>query len=124
MSNYDENFTKGIKQWATYDTQIELLNQKIKEIKHKRDNLEHKLTGYMQEHDLTKTAFNFNDNRVIFKNEAKYSNLSYDFLYKCSQDYFGDAKKAQHFCQFIKSNRQKTYNSCLKRCPTKNKDKN
>ena len=116
MSNYDQNFTKGIKQWATYDTQIELLNQKVKEIKQKRDILGDKISGYIQENELTKTAFNFNDNRVIFKNEAKYSNLSYDFLYKCAQNY---VKKAEHFCQFVKSKRQKTYHPCLKRFPTK-----
>jgi hypothetical protein len=123
MSNYDQNFTKGIKQWTTYDTQIELLNQKVKEIRQKRDNIGGKLAGYIQENNLTKTAFNFNDNRVIFKNEAKYSNLSYDFLYKCSQDYFGDAKKAQQFCQFVKGKREKTYNVCLKRYPTGSNNK-
>lgn len=121
MSNYDPNFTKGIKLWATYDSQIDTLNQKIKDIKNKRDNLGGKLTAYMQQNDLTKTAFNFNNSRVIFKNEPKYSGLSYDFMFKCAQDYFGDGKKAQHFCQFVKSKRQKTYNVCLKRSTKRTK---
>lgn len=119
MSNYNPNFTKGIKQWVTYDSQIDILNQQIKDIRTKRDALEHTLTTYMQQNDLTKTAFNFNNSRVIFKNEPKYSNLSYDFMFKSAQNYFGDAKKAQHFCQFVKSQRQKTFNICLKRCSKK-----
>jgi hypothetical protein len=113
--NYNSNFTKGIKQWTDYDVQIELMNQNIKSLREKRDNLGSKLTTYIQNNELTKTAFNFNDSRVVFRNEAKYSGLSYDFLYKCSQNYFGDAKKAQQFCQFVKNKRQKTYNACLKR---------
>lgn len=119
MSNYDSRFTQGIKQWASYDSQIDMLNQKMKEIKGKRDALGGKLTSYMQQNDLTKTAFNFNSNRIIFKNEPKYSGLSYDFMFKCAQNYFGDAKKAQHFCEFVKSKRQKTFNPCLKRSAKK-----
>jgi hypothetical protein len=115
MSNYDPNFTKGIKQWVTFDSQIDMLNQKLKAIRNQRDTLGEKLTMYMQNNDLTKTAFNFDKSRIIFKNEPKYSNLSYDFMFKCAQNYFDDDKKAQDFCQFVKSKRQKTYNTCLKR---------
>jgi len=115
MSNYNPNFTKGIKQWVDYDIQIEQLNQKAKSLRDKRDNLGSKLAGYIQNNELTKTAFNFDNNRVVFRNEPKYSGLSYDYLFKCSSEYFGDAKIAQQFCQYIKSKRQKTYNPCLKR---------
>jgi hypothetical protein len=115
MTNYDPNFTQSIKQWATYDSQIELLNRKLKDMRAKRDVLGDKLSTYIQKHNLTKTAFNFDNNRIVYKQEPKYSNLTYDFVYKCSQSYFGDTKKAQQFCQFIKSKRDKTFIPCLKR---------
>lgn len=121
MSNYNSNFTENIKQWATYDSYIEELNKKLKDARTKRDLLGDKLSTYIQKNNLTKTAFNFDNNRIIYKNEPKYSNLTYDFVYKCSQTYFGDAKKAQSFCQFIKSKREKTYIPCLKRNITKTK---
>lgn len=119
MSNYNPNFTKGIKQWTDYDLQIEQLNQKVKDLRGKRDVLGDKLATYMQSNNLTQTAFNFNNSRVIYRNETKYSGLSYDFLFKCASSYFGDTKKAQEFCKYVKGNRQKTYIPCLKRNNTK-----
>lgn len=118
------NFTKGIKQWATYDSYIEQLNKKIKDVRAKRDSLGEQLSQYIQKHDLTKTAFNFDNHRIIYKNEPKYSNLTYDFIYKCSQSYFGNAQKAQQFCQFIKSKRDKVFVPCLKRNNKNNSNNN
>ena len=115
MSDHDPNFTKSIKQWATYDSYIEQLNKKIKDMRTKRDALEEKIATYIEKNNLTKTAFNFDNNRIIYRNEPKYSNLTYDFLFKCSHSYFGNTQKAQQFCQFIKSKRDKTFVPCLKR---------
>jgi hypothetical protein len=118
MSNsqaFTPNFKNGIKQWITYDLKIEELNQQAKLLREKRDTIGDQLSTYIQNHNLTKIAFNCENNRIIFKNEAKYTGLSFDFLYKCGAEYFNDQQKAQDFCQFIKNKRQKNYVSCLKR---------
>lgn len=115
MSNFNPIFTKGIKQWVSYDEHIEQLNQQIREARLKRDTLGVKLANYIEENQLTKTAFNFDNNRVIFKKEPKYSGLSYDYIFKCAKLYFNDNKKAEQLCQFIKSKREKTFIPCLKR---------
>ena len=118
MSNpqsFSPNFKNGVKQWVAYDLKIEELNQQAKSLRDKRDAIGEQLSTYIQEHNLTKMAFNCDNNRIVFKNEAKYTNLSYEFLYKCCSEYFADPQKAQHFCQFIKNKRQKNYISGLKR---------
>lgn len=121
MSNYNSTFTSGIRQWIDLDIQIDQMNQKLRKMRESREVLGTKLANYMKQNQLTKTAFNVNDNRVVFRNESKYSNLSYDYLFKCCCNYFGDTQKAQQLCQYVKEQRQKTTTPSLRRSDNKPK---
>lgn len=118
----NSQFKQGIKQWIDIDNKVDTLNQQLKLFRQKRDTLGDQLATYIQTNELTKMAFNIDNNRIVYRKEPKYAGLSYDFLCQCAEQYFGDSQKANHFCQFVKGKRQKTYTTCLKKTKPKKKE--
>ena len=51
------NFENQIKQWVVIDNQIKQINEKTKELREKRNNLEQNIANYASSNNLSNTFF-------------------------------------------------------------------
>ena len=107
---------KSLTSWANIDKRISQLNNDIKILKEKREQLGEILTVSLKENDLENKKFEFPhlERRVIFSDITSQEGITYKYLQECFNEYFNDPQKSEELMNIIKKNRKKTTKSVLK----------
>ena len=62
------SFENQIQQWVSLDNQLKQLNEKVKDLRDKRNNLEENITSYASENNLSNATVKISDGRLRFTN--------------------------------------------------------
>jgi phage shock protein A len=74
------SFEEQIKQWVSLDNQIKELNDKIKEIRTKRNTLEEKLITHVSSNNLSNMTVKVNNDKIKFVNTKVTEPLTFKYL--------------------------------------------
>ena len=74
------SFENQIQQWVSLDNQLKQLNEKVKELRDKRNNLENNITTYASENNLSNATVKINDGRLKFTNSKIPEPLTFKYL--------------------------------------------
>lgn len=112
MSELENSLTS----WVSVDKRISLLNNDIKILKDKREQLGEILTVSLKENDLENKKFDFPhlERRIIFSDKTSQEGITYKYLHECFDEYFNDPQKSEELMNIIKKNRKKTTKSVLR----------
>lgn len=118
MSSINQEFVKKIREWIAYDAEMADLKKKMDERRAKRDELNNQLTAYMRQHNLTKNTLDSGGNRIYYRAESKYNNISLTFLRQVLMIYFkNNQQQVENLMKFIMSQRTKSVKTFLERRP-------
>ena len=76
------NFENQIQQWVSIDNQLKSLNEKIKELRVKRNSLESNITAYAFNNNLSKSIVHISDGKLKFANTKIPEPLTFKYLEK------------------------------------------
>ena len=107
---------KSLTSWANIDKRISQLNNDIKILKDKREQLGEILTVSLKENDLENKKFDFPhlERRIVFSDKTSQEGITYKYLHECFDEYFNDPQKSEELMNIIKKNRKKTTKSVLR----------
>ena len=74
------SFENQIQQWVSLDNQLKQLNEKVKELRDKRNNLENNITTYASENNLSNATVKISDGRLKFTNSKIPEPLTFKYL--------------------------------------------
>ena len=74
------SFENQIQQWVSLDNQLKQLNEKVKELRDKRNNLENNITSYDSENNLSNATVKISDGRLKFTNSKIPEPLTFKYL--------------------------------------------
>jgi uncharacterized coiled-coil DUF342 family protein len=74
------SFENQIQQWVSLDNQLKQLNEKVKELRDKRNNLEDNITTYASENNLSNATVKISDGRLKFTNSKIPEPLTFKYL--------------------------------------------
>ena len=74
------SFENQIQQWVSLDNQLKQLNEKVKELRDKRNNLENNITTYASENNLSNASVKISDGRLKFTNSKIPEPLTFKYL--------------------------------------------
>jgi TolA-binding protein len=74
------SFENQIQQWVSLDNQLKQLNEKVKELRDKRNNLEENITNYASENNLSNATVKISDGRLKFTNTKVPEPLTFKYL--------------------------------------------
>ena len=74
------SFENQIQQWVSLDNQLKQLNEKVKELRDKRNNLENNITSYASENNLSNATVKISDGRLKFTNSKIPEPLTFKYL--------------------------------------------
>ena len=115
-SNYiNDEFTTNIKQWIDIDTKIQTLNEDLRTLRETRNSTGSYITKYIEANNLTKTKFSLNNGYIKYSKTNQSNPLTFKYIYECLKQYFNDEELATTVCEFIKTNRQTTLTTSIKR---------
>ena len=76
------NFENQIQQWVSLDNQHKQLNEKIKEIRDKRNTLEENIIHHVSSNNLSNITVELNENKIKFVNTRVIEPLTFKYLEK------------------------------------------
>ena len=76
------SFESQIQQWVSLDNQLKQLNEKVKDLRDKRNNLEENITSYASENNLSNATVKISDGRLKFTNTKVQEPLTFKYLEK------------------------------------------
>jgi Mg2+ and Co2+ transporter CorA len=109
------NFEQTIQQWVLLDNQIKNYNEKLRELRDKRDNIEEKLSQHAKNNNLLDSTIKTSDGKLKFVNSKITSPLSFKYLEKSLGEIIKNREQVTTIINHIKNNRECKVISELKR---------
>lgn len=112
-----EEFIKALKQWVSYDDIIKDTNNKLKEVRKKKNELGISIQNYMKKNGIENHDINITDGgKLRYKSTAKVVPVNREYVYRRLLEYFnGNTEKAKQLTDFIYNDREKITGSILSR---------
>jgi len=98
-------FENQIKQWVVLDNQLKELNERTKELREKRNNLEKNITTYASSNNLSSSTIQIGDGKLKFSNTKVPEPLTFKYLEKTLGEIIKNESQVQVIMEHIKQKR-------------------
>jgi hypothetical protein len=99
------NFENQIKQWVSLDNQIKQINEKAKELRDTRNNLEQNITNYASTNNLSGSIINISDGKLKITNSRVPEPLTFKYLEKTLGEVIKNENQVNLIMEHIKQKR-------------------
>tara|TARA_R110002072_G_scaffold22_5_gene130 strand:- start:4138 stop:4479 length:342 start_codon:yes stop_codon:yes gene_type:complete len=109
------SFESNIKQWVGYDNQIKELNDKIKGLREKKNNISTDILNYVNEKEINGSIVKISDGKLKFSNVKVQPPLTFKFIESCLNEIISEEEKVKQIINYIKEKRESKYVEEIKR---------
>jgi dihydroorotase len=99
------SFENQIQQWVSLDNQLKQLNEKVKDLRDKRNNLEENITSYASENNLSNATVKISDGRLKFTNTKVQEPLTFKYLEKTLGEVIKNESQVKLIMEHLKQKR-------------------
>ena len=99
------SFENQIQQWVSLDNQLKQLNEKVKDLRDKRNNLEENITSYASENNLSNATVKISDGRLRFTNTKVQEPLTFKYLEKTLGEVIKNETQVKLIMEHLKQKR-------------------
>jgi len=99
------SFENQIQQWVSLDNQLKQLNEKVKDLRDKRNNLEENITSYASENNLYNATVKISDGRLRFTNTKVQEPLTFKYLEKTLGEVIKNESQVKLIMEHLKQKR-------------------
>jgi hypothetical protein len=99
------SFENQIQQWVQIDNQLKILNDRAKELREKRNNLEGTITNYASSNNLSNAMIQISDGRLKFVNTKVQEPLTFKYLEKTLSEVIKNEAQVNLIMEHIKQKR-------------------
>jgi hypothetical protein len=99
------SFENQIQQWVSVDNQLKQLNEKVKEMREKRNVLEQNITNYASSNNLSNATIKIGDGRLKFINTRVPEPITFKYLEKTLGEVIKNESQVQLIMEHIKQKR-------------------
>jgi len=100
------SFEKDIQQWVSIDNQLKILNEKIKDLREKKNDLSSNLTKYAENNNLSDKVIQITDGRLKFTKTRVTAPLTYKYLEKTLGEIIKNETQLKQIMNYLKENRE------------------
>lgn len=108
-------FENHIQQWVSVDNQIKLLNEKLKDLRDKKNELSNNITTYANNNNLSNSTIKIGDGRLKFVNSKQTEPLTLKYLEKTLGEVIKNESQVKIIMEHIKSKRESKFVPEIKR---------
>lgn len=99
-------FENQIKQWVQVDNQIKEINDRVRELREKRNNLEKNLTNYVSSNNLSNSTIKIGEDRLKFSNTRVPEPLTFKYLEKTLGEIIKNENQVKVIMDYVKQKRE------------------
>ena len=106
---------ENIKKWVVLDNQQKKLNEQVKDLRDKKNDLKTNIITNFSEKNIKSPIIKISDGRLSLIETQHANVISFKFLLDSFKEYFDDEIEANKLLDFVKSKRTFTNVSSIKR---------
>ena len=100
------NLEKSIQSWVELDNELKKLNDTVKELRTRKNDVEDKIMGYVENNEMNNSVDNISDGKLKFCETKQTSPLTLGFLEKCLSEVIANQSQVKQIMDYIKSKRE------------------
>ena len=97
---------KTIQNWVELDNDLKKLNEKVKEIRTRKNDLEDKIMTHVEDNGMNNSVVTIADGKIKFCEVKQTSPLTLGFLEKCLSEVIANQSQVKQIVDYIKSKRE------------------
>ena len=97
---------KTIQNWVELDNELKKLNEKAKDIRTRKNDIEDKIMTYVEDNNMNNSVVNITDGKIKFCETKQTSPLTLGFLEKCLSEVIANQSQVKQIVDYIKSKRE------------------
>ena len=97
---------KTIQNWVELDNELKKINEKAKDIRTRKNDIEDKLITYVEDNNMNNSVVNITDGKIKFCETKQTSPLTLGFLEKCLSEVIANQSQVKQIIDYIKSKRE------------------
>lgn len=100
------NFESQIQQWVILDNQTRQLNEKLKELRDKKNQLATNITKYAENNEMMNSFIKISDGKLKFANTKVAEPLTYKYIEKTLGEIIKNEEQVKTIMTYIKQRRE------------------
>jgi septal ring factor EnvC (AmiA/AmiB activator) len=105
-AQYPSNIEKSIQSWVEVDNELKKINDKVKDLRTRKNDLEDKIMDYVQENEMNNNFINISDGKLKFCETKQTSPITLGFLEKCLGEIIANQQQVKQIMEYIKNKRE------------------
>ncbi len=105
MAASNTDFVQNIRKWVHYDSQIKLLNEKLKEARENKQKVLEGIETHVKQNDLEAKHIEISDGELRFYEKRDYSPLTFRYIEECLGKIISDVKQVDLIIDYLKTHR-------------------
>ena len=97
---------KTIQNWVELDNELKKINEKAKDIRTRKNDIEDKLMTYVEDNNMNNSVVNITDGKIKFCEVKQTQPLTLGFLEKCLSEVIANQSQVKQIVDYIKSKRE------------------
>jgi hypothetical protein len=99
------SFENQIQQWVSIDNQLKQINEKTKELRERKNNIEQNITNYASTNNLSHTTVQISDGRLKFTNTNIAEPLTFKYVEKTLGEVIKNESQVKIIMEHLKQKR-------------------
>ena len=109
------SFEDRIKEWVSLDNQAKILNEKLREIRDKKNSLGENITSYVEQNKLNNAVVQISDGKLKFTKTKLTSPLTFKYLEKSLGEVIKNESQVKQILEYLKTKREYKFVPEIKR---------
>ena len=97
---------KTIQNWVELDNELKRINEKAKDIRTRKNDVEDKIMTYVEDNNMSNSIVNITDGKIKFSETKQTSPITLGFLEKCLGEVIANQGQVKQIVDYIKSKRE------------------
>uniref|UniRef100_A0A6C0B139 Uncharacterized protein n=1 Tax=viral metagenome TaxID=1070528 RepID=A0A6C0B139_9ZZZZ len=111
------SFEQNIQQWVSIDNQIKLLNERLHELRDKKNALCENITAHVEENNLNHATVQISDGKLKFASTKIASPLTFKYVEKALGEIIRNPSQVKQIVDYLKAHRETKIVQEIKRIP-------
>jgi hypothetical protein len=109
------DFEQQIQQWVNLDNQMKMINERLKELREKKNSIEDKIHSHIELSELSNATVKINDGQLKFVKIKDTQQLTFKYLETCLSEIIKNEEQVKKIVEYIKNKREVKYVPEIKR---------
>jgi|TARA_B110000879_G_C11182879_1_gene519474 hypothetical protein len=110
-----QEFIDKIQKWVIVDSQLKIVNDKTKQMREMKSQLNNQICNYMNQNNLENNKIGISDGELRLHEKKDYSSITFGYIEQCLAKLISDKKQVDYIIKYLKDNREITMNTEIKR---------